>query len=92
LEAVQIHELCASDTCRILEGLRPSLTNHHGILVDAEVVQAAVERSISMEGLLPGKAIQLLDAAAPRARLSESKAVTLMDVYLTASRMARDRA
>lgn len=92
LEVVQLNELCASDTRHVLEILRPSLANHHRVQVDAEVENAAVERSISMEGRLPGKAVALVDSAAARARLSGSKAVTLMDVYLTASRMAADRA
>jgi len=40
-----------------------------------------------MDGLLPGKAVRLLDAAAARANLVQSTAVTLTDIFLAASRM-----
>jgi hypothetical protein len=45
-----------------------------------------------MEGLLPGKAVGLLDAAAAHASFTGSAAVTLVDVYLAASRMLTERA
>jgi ATP-dependent Clp protease ATP-binding subunit ClpA len=92
LETVKLSELCAPDTCRVLEALRPAITAHHGVQIDAEVEHAVVERSRSMEGLLPGKAVGLLDAAAAHARLTGSAAVTLMNVYLAASRMLGERA
>jgi len=91
LEVVQLSELCAGDTCRVLEALRPAIITHHGVRIDAEVEHAVVERSLSMEGLLPGKAVGLLDAAAAYASLSRSPAVTLMDVYLAAARMLGER-
>ena len=87
LDVVQLNELCAGDACRVLEALRPSITPHHDVQIDAEVERAAVERSLSMEGCLPGKAVALLDAAAALANLNGRAAVTLMDVYLAASRM-----
>jgi ATP-dependent Clp protease ATP-binding subunit ClpA len=87
LEAVQLKELCASDTRRILEELRPAIAAHHRVEIAAEVEYAAVERSLVMDGSLPGKAIRLLDAAVARASLVQSNAVTLMDVFLVASRM-----
>ena len=67
--------------------LRPSLASHHGVTIDAEVEQAVVERSLSMDGSLPGKAVKLMDAAAARASLAGGDKVTLIDVYVTASRM-----
>jgi ATP-dependent Clp protease ATP-binding subunit ClpA len=45
-----------------------------------------------MDGSLPGKAIQLLDLAAARASLTGNTKLTLMDVYVTASRMLCERA
>ncbi len=87
LEVVALKELCPSDTRRVLEMLRPSLAGHHGVAIDAEAEQAAVERSLSMDGALPGKAVKLMDAAAARARLTGGDKVTLIDVYVTASRM-----
>jgi ATP-dependent Clp protease ATP-binding subunit ClpA len=92
LEIVQLSELCAGDTCRVLEALRTSLSTHHGVRIDAEVEHAVVERSLSMQGLLPGKAVGLLDAAAAHASLAKSAAITLLDVFLAASRMLGERA
>jgi ATP-dependent Clp protease ATP-binding subunit ClpA len=92
LEAVQLKELCASDARRILEELRPSIAAHHRVDITAEVEHAAVERALAMEGLLPGKAVRLLDAAAARASLVQSSAVTLTDIYLAAARMQSESA
>jgi ATP-dependent Clp protease ATP-binding subunit ClpA len=92
LEAVRLNELCASDTRRILEELRPSIANHHRVEIDAEVEYAAVERSLSMDGSLPGKAVKLLDVAAARASLTGAAKVSLVDLYVTASRMLEARA
>ncbi len=92
LEFVRLNELCASDTRCVLETLRPSLATHHGVEIDAEVEQAVVERSLSMEGSLPGKAVKLLDVAAARASHTGSAKVSLLDVYVTASRMLGESA
>jgi ATP-dependent Clp protease ATP-binding subunit ClpA len=92
LEIVRLKELCASDTRRVLEVLRPSIATHHRVEIDAEVEHAAVERSVSMDGLLPGKAVKLLDVAAARASLAGSAKVTLLDVYVSASRMLEESA
>jgi ATP-dependent Clp protease ATP-binding subunit ClpA len=87
LEMVRLKELCASDARRVLEVLRPSIATHHRVEIDAEVEHAAVERSLAMDGSLPGKAVKLLDVAAARASLAGSAKVTLLDVYVSASRM-----
>jgi ATP-dependent Clp protease ATP-binding subunit ClpB len=87
LEIVRIDELCASDTCRVLETLRASIADHHGVQIDAEIEHAVVDRALSMEGALPGKAIRLLDSAAARATLAGSDKVSLVDVYVAASRL-----
>jgi ATP-dependent Clp protease ATP-binding subunit ClpA len=67
--------------------LRDSIATHHGVQIDAEIEHAVVERALSMEGALPGKAIRLLDSAAARATLSGSAKVSLVDVYVAASRL-----
>jgi ATP-dependent Clp protease ATP-binding subunit ClpA len=91
VEIVQLSELCAADARRVLEAMRPYIATHHGVRIDAEVEHAVVERSLSMEGQLPGKAVGLLDAAAAHARLTRSAAVTLTNVYLAASRILGER-
>jgi ATP-dependent Clp protease ATP-binding subunit ClpB len=90
LESIRLNELCATDTCRVLEALRPSLAAHHRVEINAEVERAVVERSLSMEGSLPGKAVKLLDVASARASLTGNAKVSLLDVYVTASRMLRE--
>jgi ATP-dependent Clp protease ATP-binding subunit ClpA len=90
LEIMRLAELCASDTARVLEVLRPSIAAHHSIEIDAEVEHAAVERSLPMPGSLPGKTVKLLDLAAARARLTGGARVTLLDLYVTASRMQQE--
>ncbi|MGD0789227.1 MAG: hypothetical protein ABR898_14690 [Terracidiphilus sp.] len=92
LEVVRLNEICANDTRRVLEQLRPAIAAHHRVEIDAEVEYAAVERSLSMDGSLPGKAVKLLDAAAARATLTGAAKLTLLDVYVTASRMLGERA
>jgi ATP-dependent Clp protease ATP-binding subunit ClpA len=92
LEAVLLKELCASDTRRILEQLRPSIASHHRVEITPEIEHAAVERSFAVEGSLPGKTVKLLDAAAARANLAQSGSVTLTDVYIAASRMLSEGA
>lgn len=87
LEIIRLTELCRSDACRVLEQLREAIGKHHAVEIDAEAVEAAVERSLSMPGLLPGKAIKLLDSAAARASLTGAPSVTALDIYMVASRM-----
>lgn len=71
----------------MLGHLRDTLAVHHRVAIDASEVEAAAERSLSLAGHLPDKAIRLLDAAAARAALLKQSQVTLCDVYLAASRM-----
>jgi ATP-dependent Clp protease ATP-binding subunit ClpA len=87
LETVQLSELCPDDACRVLEALRPSIAVHHGVQIDVEVEQAAVGRTLSMGGRLPGKAVGLLDAAAALAGITGHTSVSLTDVYIAASRL-----
>jgi ATP-dependent Clp protease ATP-binding subunit ClpA len=91
VEIIRLDELCANDSRRVLEALRPAISSHHGIEIDEEVEHAAVERSIALDGSLPGKAVRLLDLASARASLTGAKKVTLLDVYVTASRMPETR-
>ena len=87
IEVVRLSELCANDTRRVLEVLRPSIATHHGVGIDADAERATVERCLSMDGLMPGKAVKLIDAAAARASLTGAASVTELDVYIAASRM-----
>ena len=87
MDIIEIAELAREDAAAVLGHLRETLAAHHGVAIDAPVVEAAVARSLTLAGPLPDKAIALLDAAAARAALLRQPAVTLCDVYLAASRM-----
>jgi ATP-dependent Clp protease ATP-binding subunit ClpA len=87
MDPIEVTELAREDAAAALGHLRETLAAHHGVAIDAPVVEAAVARSLSLAGRLPDKAITLLDAAAARAAMLKQPAVTLCDVYLAASRM-----
>jgi ATP-dependent Clp protease ATP-binding subunit ClpA len=87
MDLIEITELAREDAAAALGHLRETLAAHHGVAIDAPVVEAAVARSLTLAGRLPDKAITLLDAAAARAALLKQPAVTECDVYLAASRM-----
>jgi len=87
LDLIEITELAREDAAAVLGHLRDTLVAHHGVAIDAPVVEAVVARSLSLAGTLPDKAVTLLDAAAARAVLLKQPEVTLSDVYLAASRM-----
>jgi ATP-dependent Clp protease ATP-binding subunit ClpA len=87
LDPIEVTELAREDAAAALGQLRETLAAHHGVAIDAPVVEAAVARSLTLAGPLPDKAVALMDAAAARAALLKQPAVTLCDVYLAASRM-----
>ena len=87
IETIMLSEFCDVDAGHVLEAMRDSIAAHHGVTIDADVVNAAVEQSMALPGHLPGKAIALLDAAAARASLTGGAAVTQLDIYLASSRM-----
>jgi ATP-dependent Clp protease ATP-binding subunit ClpA len=61
------------------------LAEFHGVAIDADVLPAVVERSLSLPGQLPGTAVSLLDAATARATLEGSTKLDLCHVYLAAA-------
>ena len=87
MDPIEVTEFPREDATAVLGHLRETLAAHHGVAIDAPVVEAAAARSLTLAGLLPDKAITLLDAAAARAALLKQPLVTECDVYLAASRM-----
>ncbi|WP_413083596.1 ATP-dependent Clp protease ATP-binding subunit [Tomitella fengzijianii] len=71
-QPVTVAEPAVEDAVRILEGLRPAYEKHHGVTYTREAVRAAVELSkrYITDRLLPDKAIDLIDQAGARKRLS----------------------
>lgn len=87
MDVIEVRELARDDAAAALAQLRETLAAHHGVAIDEPVVAAALERSLTLSGRLPDKAITLLDAACSRAALLQQPAVTLCDLFLAASRM-----
>ncbi|WP_348787029.1 ATP-dependent Clp protease ATP-binding subunit [Leifsonia sp. NPDC080035] len=76
-QPVQVGEPSVEDAVLILDGLRDAYEEHHGVTYTPEAVRAAVElsdRYIS-DRFLPDKAIDLIDQAGARLRLSLGKRV-----------------
>ena len=71
-QAVQVREPDRDGTLTILRGLREKLETHHGVTIPDGTLDAAVSLSVRYlpDRFLPDKAIDLLDEAAARLRLS----------------------
>ena len=73
-QPVYVGEPTLDDTIAIIEGLRPKYEQHHQVKITAEAIKAAVllsSRYIT-ERFLPDKAIDLVDEAASKVRMSLS--------------------
>lgn len=71
LQKVYVREPTLEETIDILQGLRETLEEHHGVKIDDAAIDAAAklsERYIS-DRFLPDKAIDLVDEAASRLRV-----------------------
>ncbi|MFD1713159.1 ATP-dependent Clp protease ATP-binding subunit [Amnibacterium flavum] len=71
-QPVTVAEPSIEDAVLILDGLKPSYEEHHGVTYTADAVRAAVEMSARYvsDRFLPDKAIDLIDQAGARRRLS----------------------
>ena len=71
-QPVRVGEPSIEDAVLILRGLKPAYEEHHGIVYTDEALRAAVELSdrYLTERVLPDKAIDLIDQAGARLRLS----------------------
>ena len=75
-QSVLVKEPNSEQTMEILKGLRPRYQEHHALAISDDALQAAVimsQRYIT-DRFLPDKAIDLIDEAAARLRLSLCKA------------------
>ncbi len=95
--AVFVGEPSADEAERILFGLRDKYEAHHGIKISDEAIRAAVRLSIRYIGerYLPDKAIDLIDEAAARLRisaLSRPTALTTIEEAIRAVRADKEEA
>jgi len=85
IDLVNLEEMGRVESLEVLQCLQERIALHHGVRIGNAALEAAVDRSISLAGPLPAKAVKLLDAAAARARLAGASQVDLCHVYIAAT-------
>lgn len=72
-QVLQIAEPGADETIKVLQGIRNNYERFHGVTISQEAIEAAVELSERYlpEKFLPDKAIDLLDEAASKLKISK---------------------
>ena len=92
---VQVDEPSQKDTVTILKGLRSKYEQHHGIVITDEAVEAAVQLSSRYitDRFLPDKAIDLIDEAAAKVRITEDGgSIEMQEAQKEVELYARERA
>ena len=92
---VQVDEPSQADTVTILKGLRSKYEQHHGIVITDEAVEAAVQLSTRYitDRFLPDKAIDLIDEAAAKVRITEEGgSIEMQEAQKEVELYARERA
>ncbi len=82
VDLIRLDELDPPATRDVLRALQEKILRHHGIGMGDAVLEAALERSLTLAGVLPAKAVTLLDAAAARAAQAGANEVEVCHVYL----------
>lgn len=93
-EKIEIHEPPASETVRILKGLRSRYEEHHDIIYTDSALKAATELSAKHinDRYLPDKAIDVIDEAGAFVRLSGStrrKKINPSDIEKIVAKIAK---
>ena len=72
-QSVMVEEPTGKESVEILEGLRPYYEKHHNLIITDDALKAAVEMSQRYinDRRLPDKALDLIDEAASKVRLSD---------------------
>ena len=73
-QPVNVDEPSNEDTIEILKGIRPAYENFHGVKISDEAIETAVLLSVRYitNRFLPDKAIDLIDEACSKAKVSSS--------------------
>jgi len=81
-EPVKVDEPPPSATLKILISVAEKLQKHHGVTIDKQILQAAIDLSTRyiQNRYLPDKAIDLLDEATSGAKIAGRQAITLEDL------------
>lgn len=80
-QPVTVEEPTEEEAVAILEGLRPYYEKHHGVKIEDEALEAAVKMSVRYinDRFLPDKAIDIIDEASSKVRLSDYKSTPEID-------------
>ncbi|MBO5137181.1 MAG: ATP-dependent Clp protease ATP-binding subunit ClpA [Spirochaetaceae bacterium] len=97
-QKIEINEPSTDETIKILEGLKSSYEEHHGVTYDKTALVAAVNLSVQHmpEKRLPDKAIDIMDEAGAvvsiknkQKKLNSNPRVTVATIEKTVARLAR---
>lgn len=77
-QPVNVEEPSEEDTVIILQGLKEKYEEHHSVMITEDAINAAVKMSVRYinDRFLPDKAIDLIDEAASKVRLSSVNSQT----------------
>lgn len=91
LELVPVRKPTSHEAVAICTAHCQALIDHHRVAIDEQLVRASVRAVRDVPGVLPAKALAVLDGAASRAAVLGAPAVTLDDIYYVASRLTQRR-
>ena len=83
-----------SETISILKGLKEKYENHHDVLIEEDAIEAAVNMSDRYinDRFLPDKAIDLMDEASAKVRLSKLTTKTsVSDIVIRINQLEEDK-
>ncbi|MCR5734583.1 MAG: ATP-dependent Clp protease ATP-binding subunit [Lachnospiraceae bacterium] len=88
-QKIAVEEPSEEDSIRILKGIRKGYEKHHGVKISDDAVEACVKLSARYitDRFLPDKAIDLMDEASAKVRLSLYKKTELDDDYSEKNRV-----
>ena len=87
-QPVMVEEPSEEETVEILRGIRPEYEQHHGVEISDEALHEAVKLSKRYinDRFLPDKAIDLMDEAAARRQIEQSKPSAALEALLSEHR------
>ena len=93
-QPVMVGEPSVEETCRILAGIRDKYEAHHGVKITDEALEAAAKLSARYitDRFLPDKAIDLIDEAASKKKLSTlTEPENLKSLEIQLEQLAKDK-
>ncbi len=90
-QKIDITEPSVDDAVQILRGLKSKFEEHHEVKYSEDAIRASVDLSVKHlpERFLPDKAIDLIDEAGARARLSKKNTVDAAAIEQVVAQIAR---